>query len=247
MEEDGENVNSWVVSVGQEWIDTSGIPEVVEAAHNWAAIKFMTCPWDWSGLLLLRILHDASYFGEATTNEGAQKELLERFVNEYLMDTRHRAMNDQCPMIYDEAVELMQRICRNYNGRQDRVFTKSNVYSATRLATTYKEERDRARVELKVAKLEVIKLSNNRRGRSPPDRRRSPRRSPTGRGSGRRSGTGQAQPGDGDREFKIARGAVCRQWNTKEGCKFTACTKEHKCNAYTGPGQVCKGAHKGYK
>ena len=46
MEEDGENVQSRVVSVGQEWSDTSGIPEVVEAAHNWAAIKFMTCPWD---------------------------------------------------------------------------------------------------------------------------------------------------------------------------------------------------------
>ena len=82
------------MNVGQEWIDTSGIPEVVEGVHNWAAIKFMTCPWDWSRLLLLRILHDASYFGEVATTEGTQKQLLERYVNEYLMDNRHRAMND---------------------------------------------------------------------------------------------------------------------------------------------------------
>ena len=94
VEEDGENVQSRVVSVGQEWNDTSGITEVIEATHNWAAIKFMTCPWDWSGLLLLRILHDASFFGEVTTTEGTQKELLERFTNEYMMENRHRAMND---------------------------------------------------------------------------------------------------------------------------------------------------------
>ncbi len=135
-------------------------------------------------MLLLRILHDASYFGEVTTTEGAQKELLERFVNEYLIDNRHRAMNDQCPMIYEEAVELTQKICRNCNGRQDRVFMKANVYSATRLATAYKEERDKAQTELKAAKQEVQslrRLANNRRGRTP-ERRRSPRRSPTGRG-----------------------------------------------------------------
>ena len=249
VEEDGENVQSRVVSVGQEWNDTSGITEVVEATHNWAAIKFMTCPWDWSGLLLLRILHDASFFGEVTTTEGTQKELLERFVNEFMMENRHRAMNEQCPMVYEEAVELAQRICRNYNGRQDRIFMKANVYSATRLATAYKEERDKAREELKEARQQVNRLSNTRRGRSTERRRsrgRSPRRSPTGRGSGRKPGLGQAQPGDGDREFKIARGAVCRQWNTKDGCKFSACTKDHKCNAYTGPGQVCKGGHKGY-
>ena len=55
------------------WNEASSLSELVESCHNWAAIRFMVAPWDWSGLLLLRILHEVSFFSLCVESEEEQK------------------------------------------------------------------------------------------------------------------------------------------------------------------------------
>ena len=160
-------------------------------------------------------------------------------------------MNSQPPMVYDEAVELAEKVVRNFNGRQEKLFLKTSVYSASRLAARYKEERDTALADLKAAKQEK---GNLQRRVNQLDTRRSPLRRGGGygaSGSGRPSGRGSRDEqrdnqGDRDKEFKVDRASVCREWNTQEGCTFTNCRKEHACNSWLSKGKCCKGSHKGF-
>jgi hypothetical protein len=68
VEEDRDNMDARIVSVGQEWAEASSLHEIAKAGHKRDAVHFQCAPWDWSGLLLLRILHQASYF--STSAEG---------------------------------------------------------------------------------------------------------------------------------------------------------------------------------
>ena len=42
----------------------------------------MVRPWDWTGIVLLRVCHDVHYFGQVTTDTKSQRNLLETFINE---------------------------------------------------------------------------------------------------------------------------------------------------------------------
>ena len=75
VEEDRDNMDARIVSVGQEWAEASSLHEIAEAVHNWAAVRFQCAPWNWSGLMLLRILHEASYFSTSAEGEGPHGEV----------------------------------------------------------------------------------------------------------------------------------------------------------------------------
>ena len=147
LEEDDEKMTQRVVSVGQEWAEATGLTEVIEGVHNWVAVRFMTAPWDWSGILLLRILHDLTYFTSVSDNEDTQKIICEKFVDEFLATNRRELMQQKPPLVYDKGITLAIDVVRTYNGRNDHLFSKTPIYSAARLAKQYKEERDRVKQE----------------------------------------------------------------------------------------------------
>ena len=60
------------VSVSQDWLEA----EIIEALHNWTAVRFMVAPWDWSGLLIARVIHEAGFFVMVTESEAQQRALL---------------------------------------------------------------------------------------------------------------------------------------------------------------------------
>ena len=83
IDEGGDGV-SRVIEHTSLWNEASSLSELVESCHNWAAIRFMVAPWDWSGFLLLRILHEVSFFTLCVESEEDQRTLMEKFVDEFL-------------------------------------------------------------------------------------------------------------------------------------------------------------------
>ena len=75
---DGENL----VTVGEKWQDASDCNEVVEALLNYTSCVFMTRPWDWTGIVLIRACHDMCYFGRVTDNPREQRTVMESFIDE---------------------------------------------------------------------------------------------------------------------------------------------------------------------
>ena len=134
VEEDRENMESRIVTVGQEWAEASSLHELAEAVHNWAAVRFMCAPWDWSGLLLLRVLHEASYFSTAADGEGPQRAHTEKYIDEYLGKNRRNLMQGKPPMDYKRAMGLADEVVRSFNGKHDRLWNNTDLYSSYRQA-----------------------------------------------------------------------------------------------------------------
>ena len=246
IEEDEEKMQSRVMSMAQEWAEVSGLTEIMEAVFNWSSVRFMTAPWDWSGILLLRVLHDVSFFTHASDSEDSQKAVAEKFIDEFLTQNRRRLMSGKPPLIYRKALLLAQDVVRTHNGRQDSLFNKASVYSSHRLAERYKSERDKAWEELKAVRAERNALQ--KKVKTQDDRGTLDNRQ---RGNFRdREQPRYTRPGraewESDKEYKEDRMEVCRAWNDK-GCSFgTGCSKKHVCNARSSPGKCCKSkGHRG--
>ena len=135
VEEDRENMESRIVTVGHEWAEASSLHKLVEAVHNWAAIRFMCAQWDLSGLLLLRVLHEASYFSTAAEGEGTQWALTGKSKN------CRNLMQGKPPMVYKRAMGLADEVVRSFNGKHDQLRNKMDMYSSYRQAQSYKTER----------------------------------------------------------------------------------------------------------
>ena len=68
--------------MGEKWQDASDCNEVVEALLNYTSCVFMTRPWDWTGIFLIRACHDMCYFGRVTDNPREQRTVMESFIDE---------------------------------------------------------------------------------------------------------------------------------------------------------------------
>ena len=173
-----------VVSVGQDWAEATGLTEVIEGVHNWVAVRFMTAPWDYSGILLLRILHEVAYFTHVADSDEGQKTICEKFIDEFLTTNRRKLMQKKPPLVYSKGITLAVDVVRSHNGRSDQLFNKTSVYGSTRLAKQYKEERDKAKQEKQVLlgensslRRRVKELEARAAGRTPrrEDQRQKPR------------------------------------------------------------------------
>ena len=186
LEEDEEKMTQRVVTVGQYWAEASGLTEVVEGVHNWCAVRFMTAPWDYSGILLMRILHEVSFFTHVADSEEGQKTVCEKFIDEFLTTNRRRLMQRKPPLVYSKGITLAVDVVRSHNGKHDQLFNKASVYASNRLAKQYKEERDKAKQDKQVLQGEnsnlrrrVKELEARAAGRTPrrEDQRQKPRQS----------------------------------------------------------------------
>ena len=104
----------------------------------------MVAPWDWSGLLFLRVLHELAYFTHVVESEDNQRVLLDKFVGELLKRNRRNLMQNRLPLPYRKAVRLTEDVVRSCNRQQDKLQNKASVYTSSRLAAKYKTEKDKA-------------------------------------------------------------------------------------------------------
>ena len=110
-------------------------------------------------MLLLRVLHEASYFSTAADGEGPQRALTEKYIDEYLGKNRRNLMQGKPPMDYKRAMGLADEVVRSFNGKHDRLWNKTDPYSSYSQAQAYKSERDKLNTEVRRLKTEVFTLS----------------------------------------------------------------------------------------
>ena len=49
---------------------------------NIRAFRWSIAPWDWSGILLARVIHEGAFFALVTDSEAQQRIVLEQFIDE---------------------------------------------------------------------------------------------------------------------------------------------------------------------
>ena len=64
--------------------------EMMEGVMNMLAVWHMVRPWDFGGLVILRVLHECAYFGRAAKSLKEQRELLKEFVDDVLQKNGRR-------------------------------------------------------------------------------------------------------------------------------------------------------------
>ena len=57
LEASEDSIETRTARVSQDWLEAGTVNEVMEALHNWTAIRFLIAPWDWSGILMARVIH----------------------------------------------------------------------------------------------------------------------------------------------------------------------------------------------
>ena len=88
-------------------------------------------------------------------------------------------------MDYKRAILLAEDVARSYNGKQDRLWTQTDLYSAYRQGHASKLEVGRLEQEVKRLKTENNFLRNSPKGKGGDNQNRTPPR-----GMGRKSGGG---------------------------------------------------------
>ena len=137
-------------------------------------------------------------------------------------------------MDYKRAILLAEDVTRSYNGKQDQLWTNTDLYSAYRQGHASKLEVNRLEKEVQRLKTENNVLRNSTKGKGGDNQSRTPPR-----GMVRKSGGGGVS-------FLEERKEVCKHWNLPVGCKAASCGYLHVCNAKTTSGRCCKSkAHKG--
>ena len=105
----------------------------MEALHNYTACVFQIRPWDWSGILLQRICHECAYFCHVVDDDGQQRNLLEKFIDEGLAKHRQNLIQGKPPLVYAELMSVAKTVVLNYNGRSYNLFRKIDCYGSYRM------------------------------------------------------------------------------------------------------------------
>ena len=82
-------------------------------------------PWDWSGILLARIIHEAAFFALVTDSETQQRNVLQQFINEVGLLTKP-------PLVYREMLDVATSVVRTSNGRCGDLWRCLDVYGSYR-------------------------------------------------------------------------------------------------------------------
>ena len=69
---------------------------MIEALHNWTAIRFLVAPWDWNGILMARVIHEAGFFNMGCESESQERTILDKFID-VVNRTNISELTDCCP------------------------------------------------------------------------------------------------------------------------------------------------------
>jgi hypothetical protein len=252
-----DGIGTSTMRIGQDWQEASGVSELMEALHNYQACLFSIQPWNWSGLILARVCHEANFFTQVADNEGQQRVILEKFLDEALHRNRTNVVQDKPPLVYKEMLGVAEAVVMNHNGRQAELWKKADAYSAFRMVKSKEAELKRKSDELEDlrTKFNQLKFDHGKcvGGRGGGGGGGYNRGGVGGRGRGRGQHGQQLQEvpdrtwkNNGltdDKDFVKDRLSVCREYNGPAGCSRTHCSKDHVCNKQSGPGKCCKGPH----
>ena len=75
----------------------------------------------------------SAYFCHVVDDDGQQRNLLEKFIDEGLAKHRQNLIQGKPPLVYAELMSVAQTVVLNYNGRSYQLFRKIYCYSSYRM------------------------------------------------------------------------------------------------------------------
>ena len=225
---EGEGLGGMAIEAYTNWNEAGSVKEMMEGVMNMLAVWHMVRPWDFGGLVILRVLHECAYFGPAARSIKEQKELLKEFVDDVLQKNGRRAVAGQHPLPYREALKRAGDIVASTNGMSYNLLVKTDPYVGYR-EVKMKDERIKKlgdeNIRLKKELAEERRKKGRDHGYKEGERRYNGR--PVGKG-----GDTKNLP----QEFWDERRTTCR-WFNEGDCRRSAadCTRgAHKCSAPVG-------------
>ena len=236
-----DSLGSTNYKVEELWEEASTMKEVMDGLLNIMAATFMIRPWDYSPMVILRVIHECSYFSGCTDSKEQQRRAMETFINEALIKTRTNLGQGSPPITYQAGLELAQKVIGDVSGRATEIFRKRCIYSAR--ADYLKVDTENVQLKKKItslqAEIQILKRKNQPQAggtQSGYDR---------GRGRGR-GGQGRGRGGVNayDTEFVKDRNTLCKGYNDGRCDDAGKCGLLHGCNRRVAQGVACKHPHR---
>ena len=117
FEASDDSIETRAISVSQDWLEAGTVSEVLEALHNWMATQFLVAPWDWSGILMARVIHKAGFFSMVCKSESEQRNIMEKFIDKVFAVNRRNCAQGDPPLVYKDIVEVATAVVSNHNGK----------------------------------------------------------------------------------------------------------------------------------
>ena len=223
--EGGMHIDTFVT-----WNEAGTVKEMVEAVLNYLASIFMIRPWDYSGLVILRCLHDVSFFALTSRTAREQKDLVSEFVEEVFLVNARQMAKGRHPMTLKEAMELAGRKVSGKNGMTNLLTTQCDVYGMHREIREKEDEVKKLKAEVSKLKSQLNDEKMKKKGGGYDDfvKRRDGR--PVEDGSRRGMGDGRYPAA-----FVEARKKTCLFFNKGDCRQGSACTRgDHSCSQQVG-------------
>ena len=125
--------------------------EMVEGLLNYMAVLHMIRPWDFGGLVMLRVLHEVAFFGPSARTAKEQKELVKEFCEDVMQKNCRRAITGEHPLTYRQAMKRAQEVVAGKNGMSFNLQIKADPYQS------YKELKEKGE-KIKKLQEEVARL-----------------------------------------------------------------------------------------
>ena len=219
------------------WAEAGSMKEIIESVFNYTAALYMVRPWDYSGIVMLRCLHEIGYFAITSRTAKEQRDLAMEFVEEAFMVNARQLTKGQHPITLKEAMELASAKVARKNGLAHNINAQCDVYGLHREVREKEAEVKKLKDEVTSLKkqLKEEKTRNSKKTYGEYQARRNGKPI-EGEGSSRRERPGEA--------FFEARKKTCLHYNKGDCRDGDSCTRgDHLCSAQVGTKMCGSSAH----
>ena len=214
------------------WNEAGSVKEMVESVLNYAAVVFMVRPWDFSGIVLLRCLHEVNFFALTSRTAKEQRDLVSEFVEDVFLANSRAMAKGKHPLTLKEALELAGKHVSKKNGMGQHLVSQCDAYGMHRELKEKDDEIKKLKTEVTRLKSQLNEEKQKRKGGYDEYQKRINGR-PIDEGRRREGGgggEGRFPPG-----FVEARKKTCLFYNKGDCRQGSACTRgDHACSQVVG-------------
>ena len=225
----GMHIDSFVT-----WAEAGSVKEIVEAVHNYTAALFMVRPWDYSGLVILRCLHDVAFFAITSRSPKEQKELVLEFIDAAFVVNSRQMTKGKHPLTLKEAMELAMKKVSQKNGLGNNLTAQCDIYGLHGQLRAKDEELKKSKDEVAKLKKQLQEEKSKQKKTAYDDHRQ--------RRDGRSVEAGGAGKTKAPQSYYDDRRKACLHYNNGDCRLGAACTRgDHLCSALVGK-KMCASA-----
>ena len=232
---ESDELGGMSVEAYTNWSEAGSTREMVEGLLNYMAVLHMIRPWDFGGLVMLRVLHEVAFFGPSARTAKEQKELVKEFCEDVMQKNGRRAITGEHPLTYRQAMKRAQEVVAGKNGMSFNLQIKADPYQS------YKELKEKGE-KIKKLQEEVARLKKELKEKPRARKDGGYSREPEKRFQGKMGRKEEEK--NLPKSFYEERMGTCRFFNEGD-CRRTAddCNRgRHRCSAPVN-GKMCGEEH----